>query len=94
MHTNRLQEYRSRAKETQRQVAAAMGIKTIGGYCKKELGYHPVTLEEALAAGVSEVTVPALPHGEYLWSPEVRLDMVYCYETRGDLIIHLEEENP
>ena len=32
MHTNRLQEYRSRAKETQRQVAAAMGIKTIGGY--------------------------------------------------------------
>ena len=51
-------------------------------------------LEEALAAGVSEVTVPALPHGEYLWSPEVRLDMVYCYETRGDLIIHFEEENP
>ncbi len=51
-------------------------------------------LEEALAAGVSEVTVPALPHGDYLWNPEVRLDMVYCYETRGDLIIHFEEENP
>ena len=51
-------------------------------------------LEEALAAGVSEVTVPALPHGDYLWNPEVRLDMVYCYETRGDLIIHFEEERP
>lgn len=51
-------------------------------------------LEEALAAGVSEVTVPALPHGDYLWNPEVRLDMVYCYETRGDLIIHFKEENP
>lgn len=52
MQTNRLQEYRSKAKETQRQVAAAMGIKTIGGYCKKELGYHPVTLEEARRAAL------------------------------------------
>lgn len=47
---NRLQEYRRKAGKTQRQMAEALGIKTAAGYCKKELGYTPVTLEEAADA--------------------------------------------
>lgn len=49
---NRLQELRTERGETQRQMADVMGIKTIGGYCKKELGYNPVTLQEAYVAAV------------------------------------------
>lgn len=49
---NRLAEIRIERKETQRQIADVMGIKTIGCYCKKELGYHPVTLEQAYAVAV------------------------------------------
>ena len=49
---NRLQEFRMERGETQRELADVMGIKTIGGYCKKELGYNAVTLEEAYAAAV------------------------------------------
>ncbi len=76
MQTNRLQEYRSRAKETQRQVAAAMGIKTIGRYCKKELGYHPVTLEEARRAALhfsekleTHISIEDIFFGEEVSSP-------------------------
>ena len=36
--------------ETQRKMADIMGIKTTGAYCKKELCYIPVSLEEAYAA--------------------------------------------
>ena len=36
--------------ETQRKMADVMGIKTTGAYYKKELGYIPVSLEEAYAA--------------------------------------------
>lgn len=49
---NRLAEIRMERKETQRQIADVMGIKTIGGYCKKELGYTPVTLEQARAVAL------------------------------------------
>lgn len=49
---NRLAEIRMERKETQRQIADVMGIKTIGGYCKKELGYTPVTLEQAHAVAL------------------------------------------
>ena len=48
--TNRLQEFRIQHGETQRKMADVMGIKTTGAYCKKELGYIPVSLEEAYAA--------------------------------------------
>lgn len=48
--TNRLQEFRVQHGETQRKMADVMGIKTTGAYCKKELGYIPVSLEEAYAA--------------------------------------------
>lgn len=48
--TNRLQELRIHHGETQREMADIMGIKTIGAYCKKELGYISVTLLEAHAA--------------------------------------------
>lgn len=48
--TNRLQELRIEHKETQRKMADIMGLKTVAAYCKKELGYNPVTLEEAHAA--------------------------------------------
>lgn len=50
--TNRLQELRMERGETQRKMADVMGLKTVGAYCKKELGYNPVTLEEAHAAAV------------------------------------------
>lgn len=53
--------------------------------------YRYDLLDEALSAGVSEVTVPALPHGEYLWHPELRLELIYHYETPGDLTISFEE---
>lgn len=48
--TNRLQELRMKHGETQRKMAEVMNLKTIGAYCKKELGYNAVTLEEAHAA--------------------------------------------
>lgn len=48
--TNRLQELRMKHGETQRKMADIMGIKTTGAYCKKELGYIPVSLKEAYAA--------------------------------------------
>lgn len=58
---NRLKELRTQRRETQRTVADAMGIKTAAGYCKKELGYTPVTLEEANAAAVHfETTIEAI----------------------------------
>lgn len=47
---NRLQEFRVAHKETQQQMAEVMGLKTASVYCKKELGYIPVSLEEAHAA--------------------------------------------
>lgn len=50
--TNRLQELRMEHRETQRQMAEVMKLKTVGAYCKKELGYNAVTLEEAHAAAV------------------------------------------
>lgn len=50
--TNRLQELRMKHGETQRQMAEVMHLKTVGAYCKKELGYNAVTLEEAYAAAV------------------------------------------
>ena len=50
--TNRLQELRTKRGETQRKMAEVMGLKTVGAYCKKELGYNPVTLAEAHAAAV------------------------------------------
>lgn len=50
--TNRLQELRMKHGETQRQMAEVMNLKTVGAYCKKELGYNAVTLEEAHAAAV------------------------------------------
>ena len=50
--TNRLQELRIKHGETQRQMAEVMKLKTVGAYCKKELGYNAVTLEEAHAAAV------------------------------------------
>lgn len=50
--TNRLQELRMERGETQRQMAEVMNLKTVGAYCKKELGYNAVTLEEAHAAAV------------------------------------------
>lgn len=53
--------------------------------------YRYKLLDAALAAGVSEVTVPALPHGDYLWHPELRLELIYHYEVPGDLTIRYEE---
>lgn len=50
--TSRLQELRTKRGETQRKMADVMGLKTVGAYCKKELGYNPVTLTEAYAAAV------------------------------------------
>lgn len=49
---NRLQEFRAAHKETQQQMANVMGLKSASVYCKKELGYIPVSLEEAYAAAV------------------------------------------
>lgn len=49
---NRLQELRIKHGETQQKMAEIMGLKTAGAYCKKELGYNPVTLVEAYAAAV------------------------------------------
>ena len=50
--TNRLQELRTSRGETQRKMAGVMGLKTVGAYCKKELGYNPVTLKEAHKAAL------------------------------------------
>lgn len=47
-------------------------------------------LEAALDRGAAEVTLSALPHEDYLWHPDARLEQVYYYETPGDLIIRFE----
>lgn len=44
--TNRLQELRVQNKEPQRVLADLLGL-SIADYCKRELGYTRVTLEEA-----------------------------------------------
>lgn len=44
--TNRLQELRVQNKEPQRVLANLLGLSVVD-YCKRELGYTRVTLEEA-----------------------------------------------
>lgn len=44
--TNRLQELRVKNKEPQRVLANLLGL-SVTDYCKRELGYTRVTLEEA-----------------------------------------------
>lgn len=49
---NRLSELRNKQGETQQEMAQIMGLKSAAAYCKKELGYRPVTLAEAHALAV------------------------------------------
>lgn len=49
--TNRLQELRVKHKEPQRVLAELLGL-SIADYCKRELGYTRVTLEEAYKLAV------------------------------------------
>lgn len=46
-------------------------------------------LEEAIAAGASEVAVPAYDHGGYLWDADsaYKMELVYYRESPGDLAI-------
>lgn len=44
---NRMRELRLEHNETQRDLAELLGLKSPVLYCKREIGYHPVTLEEA-----------------------------------------------
>lgn len=45
-------------------------------------------LEAAMAAGQTEVTLPAYPHGDYMWDPDsVKIQFLYYYETPGDLTV-------
>ena len=44
---NRMRELRLEHHETQRDLAELLGLKSAVLYCKREIGYHPVTLEEA-----------------------------------------------
>ena len=45
---NRMRELRLERHETQRDLAELLGLKSAVLYCKREIGYHPVTLEEAI----------------------------------------------
>lgn len=47
--TNRLKELREERGDTQKKLAALFGV-TEATYCKKELGYIKVSLEEAYIA--------------------------------------------
>lgn len=49
---NNLQKLRIEHGETQRDLAKLLGLKTSGAYCKKELGYTPITLQEAYIIAV------------------------------------------
>ena len=49
---NRMRELRLEHHETQRDLAGLLGLKSAALYCKRELGYHPVTLEEAFKLAV------------------------------------------
>ncbi len=49
---NRLQEFRLAHKETQREIADLLGLKTAAAYCKKEIGATPVTLDQAYALAI------------------------------------------
>lgn len=49
---NRLQELRLAHNETQRDIADVLNLKTAALYCKRELGYFPVTLKEAYLLAV------------------------------------------
>ncbi|MBD5162525.1 MAG: XRE family transcriptional regulator [Oscillibacter sp.] len=44
---NRMRELRLAHNEKQRDLAALLGLRTSVQYCKREIGYCPVTLEEA-----------------------------------------------
>lgn len=44
---NRMRELRLAHNEKQRDLAAVLGLRTAVQYCKREIGYCPVTLEEA-----------------------------------------------
>lgn len=50
--TNRLRELRLAHNETQNDLAALLGLKSTALYCKREIGYYPVTLEEAFKLAV------------------------------------------
>lgn len=45
--TNRLRELRAKHNETQKELAKVLGLNSAQLYCKREVGYYPVTLEEA-----------------------------------------------
>ncbi len=49
---NRLQEFRLAHKETQRDIADLLGLKTAAAYCKKEIGETPVSLNQAYLLAV------------------------------------------
>ncbi len=44
---NRMRELRLAHNEKRRDLAAVLGLRTAVQYCKREIGYCPVTLEEA-----------------------------------------------
>lgn len=44
---NRMRELRLEHHETQWDLAQLLGLKSSALYCKREIGYYPVTLEEA-----------------------------------------------
>ena len=44
---NRMRELRLAHEESQQDLAEVLGLTSASLYCKRELGYRPVTLEEA-----------------------------------------------
>lgn len=63
--TTRLQRIRMQRRETQRELAAVMGLKSASAYCKKELGYIPITLDEARAVARHwEMSIDSVFFGE------------------------------
>lgn len=51
-------------------------------------------LERAMAAGKTEVTLPAYPHGDYLWDEDSgKVCFRYYYHTPGDLAVRFVPED-
>lgn len=74
--------------------ASLLAAAVLGYYLYLFLPIHSLelerdaALERAMAAGKTEVTLPAYPHGDYLWDGDsVKVGFRYYYHTPGDLTV-------
>lgn len=77
-----------------RAVPALLAAAALGYYVWIFQPIHQLELKrdaimaQAMASGRTEVTLPAYPHGDYLWEGDsAKIQILYYYDTPGDLAV-------